>query len=228
MARFGIAWARCQTKPLKNQYQAGIRFVDIRCRHFRKSLPIHHDAWFQYTFFNNVLSDTVQFLKENPKEVILMRVKEEYKAKDNGKETFFQAVQKYVNRFPRQFFWSSTNMPTLGQARGKIVILQDFGGGEIGVPYNSLDIEDVYTVIILQHKWNDITAHLNEAKAGSKNQGFLTYASGTGAFTPGTVSNYINKKLRKFFSVSGKFRWGVVAMDYPDDDLITKIINPNF
>ena len=56
---------------------------------------------------------------------------------------------------------------------------------------------------------------------------YLTHSSGTSAFAfPEAVAERLNKYLGDF--LTGKGRWGIVAMDFPSADLIDKIITSNF
>ena len=80
--------ARCQTMSLLDQLEAGVRFLDIRCRHFHRSFLIHHDRVYQGTTFDQVLDVALQFLTDNPTETILMRLKKEYVDEGNGNESF--------------------------------------------------------------------------------------------------------------------------------------------
>ena len=75
----------CQSLSLIVQLLVGIRFLDIRCRHYRNGLPIHHEAFFQKADLSDVLSTTVSFLSTHPSEVIFMRIKEEYDAEGNNR-----------------------------------------------------------------------------------------------------------------------------------------------
>ena len=70
-------FAENQTWDLNEQYEAGIRYVDIRCRHINNAFAIHHGMIFCNIFFGDVLKITQEFLSEYDSETIIMRVKEE-------------------------------------------------------------------------------------------------------------------------------------------------------
>jgi 1-phosphatidylinositol phosphodiesterase len=46
-ARSGGSLVACQTRTLAEQLKAGIRFLDIRCRHISDAFAIHHGPVFQ-------------------------------------------------------------------------------------------------------------------------------------------------------------------------------------
>jgi 1-phosphatidylinositol phosphodiesterase len=75
---YGTEIAECQTLSLESQLKAGIRVIDVRCRHVENSFAIHHGMIFLHLMFGDVLQILEQFLQENPTETVLMRLKEEY------------------------------------------------------------------------------------------------------------------------------------------------------
>lgn len=77
LAFYGGDLAQTQTLDLTEQLNAGIRAIDIRCRHIEDVFAIHHGVIFQKTYFGNVLDDATAFLQAHPSETIVMRVKEE-------------------------------------------------------------------------------------------------------------------------------------------------------
>ncbi|MED3541636.1 phosphatidylinositol-specific phospholipase C [Bacillus toyonensis] len=117
-----------QTMNLETQLNSGIRYIDIRCRHHHNNLAIHHGQIFQHAFFgSDVLDPVIRFLRRNPSETILMRIKEEYNPTGNTR-TFSETFESFWTP-NQQYFWNPTNSnPTLGEVRGRIIVLQDFSG----------------------------------------------------------------------------------------------------
>ena len=116
---------RTQRMPLSNQLESGIRVLDIRCRHIGDGFAIHHGQVYQHANFDDVLKAVVKFLRDNPRETVLMRVKEEF----TGSKTFAQTfrLKYWENKDYKDFMWQGkSENPTLGEMRRKIVILQDF------------------------------------------------------------------------------------------------------
>ncbi|KAG7240973.1 hypothetical protein INR49_026151 [Caranx melampygus] len=78
MALYGGVYAECQTWSLASQLQAGVRFLDIRVRHVKGNLTIHHGVSYQRAHFGHVLGGVAEFLQEFPTETVLMRLREEF------------------------------------------------------------------------------------------------------------------------------------------------------
>ncbi len=123
--------AICQTLTLRQQLDAGVRFLDIRCRHIQNSFAIHHGREFQKLFFENVLQEVQSFLRDNPSETILMSVKKEH-ADSGNTRPFVDTFNDYLSRFPGLFDLRAT-VPELGRetapdsVRGKVLLVRRFG-----------------------------------------------------------------------------------------------------
>lgn len=143
MAMYGGSLAECQSWTLASQLRAGVRFLDIRVRHVRGNLTIHHGVSYQRAHFGHVLEAVADFLQEYPSETVLMRLKEEFSETYN----IYGAVVSYINRYAHwDLLWHSRLMPTMGQSRGRLIVLQDFAGPDMGMRYGSLDIADDWSV----------------------------------------------------------------------------------
>lgn len=58
LSRFGGGLVQNHSWALSEQMNAGLRYLDVRCRHFRDDFYIHHDTCYQNTMLKNVLADT--------------------------------------------------------------------------------------------------------------------------------------------------------------------------
>ena len=225
MARDGNIWVWTQSLSLMIQLLVGVRFFDIRCRHFNDDLPIHHGAFYQNANFDDVLRTTINFLNSYPSETIFMRVKEEYDASGNTR-SFSEQVQISLDKYPGRF-WTSNSVPTLGECRGKIVILDNFAGGAMGIDWRSIDLEDHWSAG-QDDKWNYVSNHLNKARImiGSPRV-FVTFSSFTsGAEAPGALAKSMNQKLHSYVR-NNAGRLGIIASDYPGPKLIGDTIAHN-
>lgn len=240
--------AKCQNLTIAEQLEAGIRFLDIRCRHIGNAFAIHHGSVYQNLNFNDVLLACNTFLGNHPGEVIVMSVKEEYDASGNTRtfeQTFDSYVQQYSNR------WSlGAAVPTLGQVRGKIVLLRRFGvtstpkgidatswGDNTTFTINNgnatLKVQDQYVVPDNNVKWNNISALLTDAATQSNNTLYINFASGYKSLifsipSITTVSAAINPKITNYFTTNTHGRYGVVLMDFAESTKSTLILNTNF
>ncbi|WP_050567957.1 phosphatidylinositol-specific phospholipase C [Vibrio azureus] len=174
-----------QTLPIDEQLRSGIRFLDIRLRQVENVLAVHHGSVFQQRMFGNVLNHVRDFLIEHPTETVLMRVRNEYRG-DNNNERFDETFLRYVNRY-RALFWAGDNeSPSLGEVRGKLVILQNFASlpeHRTGLLYNSFKIQDAWKIDsnwALYSKWEKIKFHFDWAQeqlTQGKNKGSINYLS---------------------------------------------------
>nr|XP_014345142.1 PREDICTED: LOW QUALITY PROTEIN: 1-phosphatidylinositol phosphodiesterase-like [Latimeria chalumnae] len=232
MSFYGGSLAQCQSWALYKQYEAGVRFVNVRCRHFQNNLPIHHGVVFQKAYFSEVLHETVRFLQAYPSETV-MRVKEGYKPAQNT-QRFDITVAQDLREVGASWFWQWPNLPTLGEVRGKIVVLQNFDGPTMGIPYSSLDISDEYQVPTMQHvekKWLSVESHLNTARRGDLGKMYLTFCSGAVSLRTQIASpkkiNLLLYDYLKSNSTSSRNQLGIVTMDFPGAELVHKIIHSN-
>jgi len=228
MALYGGVYAECQTWSLSSQLRAGIRFLDVRVRHVRGNLTIHHGVSYQRAHFGHVLEGVSDFLRQYPSETVLMRVKEEFS------ETYdiYGAVVDYVHQYADwDLLWHSRLVPTMGEARGKLIVLQDFPGPDFGMRYASLDIADdwkVPTLLHVEEKWQSVYDHLEAAPEGNKARIFLTFSSGAGVFAyPRAVAQRINAQLHNYLKAKPDMnrRFGIICMDFPAAPLIQMIID---
>lgn len=236
--------AKCQTLTLAAQLDAGVRFLDIRCRHLNDAFAIHHGSEYQNINFTDVLNAAIGFLNANPRETVIMSVKEEYDASGNTR-SFEATFDSYVAQNPTKWLLGA-NIPTLDQARGKIVLFRRFGAASTpkgidasNFPDNTtfstggiLRVQDNYNVSNNDTKWASILAILNEARHGGPNTLYVNFSSG---YTPGflsipnitTVSNNINPRLTTFFTANPSGRFGAILMDFVDATRAALIYNTN-
>ena len=76
--------AKCQNISLIEQLNAGVRFIDLRCRHMNDSFFLYHGIFrINYDFEHDVLAACAQFLSSNPTETIIAMLKPEHMSKNN-------------------------------------------------------------------------------------------------------------------------------------------------
>lgn len=119
---------KCQQDYIPTQLLEGIRYFDIRLG--KGDDPgIDHGGFYLFKKDGNFLhlSDVIgyftTFLKENPTEALIMLVSRgNDEATDEGVTTAFAKV---MDENP-DLFYTSSRVPTLGEVRGKIVLLRRF------------------------------------------------------------------------------------------------------
>jgi 1-phosphatidylinositol phosphodiesterase len=118
-------FSKCQFMSLEDQLNAGVRYLDIRCRHVKDNFIIHHGITnIGKKFIEDVLVPTTKFLIQNPREAVLMQVKPEYKDHKNT-ESFDQTFLKSIEQY-KDFWYLEDDLPTLKEVRGKIVLCRRF------------------------------------------------------------------------------------------------------
>ena len=172
---FSFGFAKCQSWSLSSQLEAGIRFLDIRCRHRSNRFEIYHGVIDQKISFSEVLEVCVDFLETHPGECLLMSVKEESKAEQisrSFKETFEEEIKNC-----RDLWVLNSSKLNLDQARGKIILL-DRVGNLGGLSWSQMSKQDDYQALP-DIKKEKITRQFERTDQGDPDQWFLNYSSGT-------------------------------------------------
>lgn len=186
-----------QSMSLETQLNSGIRYLDIRCRYIDGVFAMHHGPYYLNAMFGDVLTTVTEFLDDNPSETVLIRIKQEYSEESN--EIFNETLRNYMELF-HGYFWDSQNgritNPTLGEMRGKIVILRNVGGSNIGIDYaHQFNIQDNYhldTNWDLYDKWISVKNQLEESNQSNQSgyqRKFINYLSGSGGSFPYFVAS---------------------------------------
>jgi len=232
--------AKCQSLSLTSQLNAGVRFIDIRCRHLDNAFVIHHGSIYQNANFDDVLSYCTSFLAANPSECIIMSIKEEYTPSGDTR-TFEQTFDSYVAKNPGIWYLGSS-IPTLGSVRGKIVLFRRFSASSTpkgidasnwpdntSFAYGALSVQDNYKVSSNDTKWSQITTEFTSARSSSDNTLYINFCSGYqsrfGVPNIPSVSNDINQRLTSYFNTWTYGRQGIVLMDFVDAAHCTQIYN---
>lgn len=247
-ARIGGAFVATQDLSISEQLNAGVRYLDIRLRHFEDALVVHHGAFYQELNFDDVLIACAAFLDAHPSETILMQVKEEHTPAGNTRSFEQTFLTRYISTPAYQRYFHLTDaIPALDAVRGKIVLVRRFHAGQqLGIDAtdwadnasyddvgNKVSIQDRYSTNGEQ-KWMDMRYFFNKTRTTVDSRLRLNFASGyesiIGLPFIRNVSDYINPRLESYFShrYATLHRHGVVVMDFPSTSLIEKIYRANF
>ena len=137
-----------------------------------------------------------------------------------------------------------TSQTTLGEIRGKIVLLRRFEGGQhIGFdltywPENRhfrsatnliYAVEDRYLDPGERNKYKFVTAHIEEAMRRAPRDLYITFSSAVNLKARG-YAKFINPRLSAYLASSPKGRVGIIAMDYFEEprELVSNVIRMNF
>jgi hypothetical protein len=226
------------------QLKAGVRFLDIRTRRTKDALAIHHGAFFQHQMFGNVLEDVIAFLAQQPKEVIIMRVKADEHGPEKNSQDFTTIWASYMARYGHIFATSTNANARLKDVRGRIFLLANsFTDSAHGISYHDaiFDTQDLYKVYWLAGdgiNWEDEKAHLPGKKkvvnqyldkANSSDKWVRNYLSGSTGMAPSDVARAVNGSAYKHIGINwGRRNMGLVIMDFPGEKLLYRIIKSNF
>lgn len=119
---------KCQQDYIPTQLLKGIRYFDIRLGKGNDPGICHGDFYLfkkdgYYLHLSDVIGYFKTFLSENPREALIMLASRgNDEATDDGVTTAFAKV---MDDKP-DLFYTSSHVPTLGEVRGKIVLLRRF------------------------------------------------------------------------------------------------------
>jgi 1-phosphatidylinositol phosphodiesterase len=246
-------FSKCQSLSIGEQLEAGFRYLDIRLGDAEKGADcprlMHgftnckRSALGGKLTLDEVLADCCAFLAQHPTETVLFVVKHEHG--DSSDAEMAKTLDGIIRARPE--FWLVTDaMPTLGEARGRLVLLRRWEGGS-GLPFvwadqkgsadvsqNSVREEQGRFALWVQDrfeygaedKWAAFTAGLDvPAEAGDVVLSFLS-TKGTSAYGhPYQFAEKLNQKLLALDSA--KLR-GWIVVDYASPGLAAHIYGANF
>lgn len=257
--------SQTQELSISQQLCAGVRFLDIRLEKTEDGfISVHSaaDCREGKSVFSEKLTAAAiieacrSFLKENPSETILFKLKED--DGDAGEE-FYSAFYDLYIKNNRSLWYTKNRIPTLGQVRGKIVLLRHtsidkkrFNDNTSGIDFSSYpyvgnrDKNDFrrceitklngkkYASMYVQdtyklegsRKLEEIRAFLGEKLDPSEFNICFTSCTGLLAL-PISNALIINRALLKDGFESGRY-YGIVATDFISEELSAAIYQSNF
>lgn len=236
-------WAKTQENDFRSQMDQGVRFFDIRGRVTDdNTIVLHHGPVYLYVTLQQFINEAKEFLKSHPSETIIMSLKEEYESMPGAKESFARTFEnKY---FGDSIFLKTEGNITLGDSRGKIVLLRRYFGSTMTGGYKNFAWKDNATFtsmtngnvkITVQDKYNvnyeekkaAIDSMLKETALNKDNPNhihinFTSLSSGGTAWSsPYYYASYLNSitaakvRLEHLKNLETKAGW--IIMDYIGD-----------
>lgn len=132
LALYGIAdlSGQCQSLPLKEQLHLGVRLLDVRLKMEGGQLRAVHSFIDQKQPFKTSVQTMEEFLDAHPNETLFVSIKMESTPASEA-PSFEKLLKEYLSG-PRWYLGGS--MPdTLGEARGKAVLLSRYQDPSMGV-----------------------------------------------------------------------------------------------
>lgn len=249
-------FSKCQGMSISEQLEAGYRYLDIRLGEDESGIALMLMHGFTQCktgfgpksaplYLEDVLGQCFAFLVQHPTETVLFCVK--YEHGDMSEAQFAALLRRYVDNNPAR--WLQTDhMPTLGEARGKMVLLRRYEA-DVGLPFlweNQSGSEDPslnsaandnggYTLYVqdryeydTDEKWNAFRAGLeNGAGVGDVSLNFL---STKGSFVyghPWFFAHSLNERLASLPLSAERFP-GWIVVDFGSAELARHIYEANF
>lgn len=137
MSMYGWPISQCQstTTPLSVQLSDGIRVLDFRLGVKDGHLFAYHGVFPERTAFQAMLSDLHTFLTapSSARETVVVSIKQEDFATTNP-AIFSALVLSEIEAGPggKDMWFLANRVPTLGEVRGKAILLSRFGGDGTG------------------------------------------------------------------------------------------------
>jgi 1-phosphatidylinositol phosphodiesterase len=129
---------RCQAVSPKEQLRNGVRFFDIRVQPEKPEDPNHDGLALVHGVFpisltgakpfRKLVGDIQDFLRENPSETLIMSLKREGPGEHTDEQLSTILKQHYAN--DNSLWFTEPRIPSLGEARGKIVLMRRFALAE--------------------------------------------------------------------------------------------------
>lgn len=119
-----------QSLSISQQFENGVRYIDTRFKKVEnKFLAVHGianckvsgSAFAEDLTASHIIADCKAFLSSNPTETILFQLKEEESSA--GVDFYTSFYNLYIKNSPESWFIEN-RIPTLGEVRGKIVLLR--------------------------------------------------------------------------------------------------------
>lgn len=235
---FDVA-GKCQDMSIVNQLKIGVRFLDLRLQLVNDELRIVHSFVDQKLLFKKVLKDISEFIKENSSEFIIVSIKEDADSKKT-KVTFYDKVIEELSKYDNISF-DDTLPTTLGEARGKIYILNRFTSNDIGIKayhgwkdstsfeLGDLYVQDNYCLESVDIKKQDILNTFDYSLTSNKLVLNFTSCYLENSFPPtyaATPAKDINKWLIEEINKKDK-KLGIVIVDFITEELASAIYKVN-
>jgi 1-phosphatidylinositol phosphodiesterase len=230
-----------QYHTIRGQLASGIRVFDIR---LTDSLQITHHSYPMELWLSDVLQQSKDFLDAHPSETVVLMLKH-----DQGGQIAPELLSNTMSMIPESGYWmDNSTMPTLGQVRGKIVIISRVdsdadnnvpaGDSPIGIAITgwpdsttgmsyaggiSFLIQDNYNGPSLNEKITDVQNLVTEANLGYNLSywpiNYLSYA-GTSDTLP-TIARDMTASMMGFFASppDGTSTFGTTMLDFAGVDV---------
>lgn len=242
---------KCQALDIAQQLNIGARYLDVRLGAVDGALKLYHGftkckssplPWAEQIDLADVLRDCYAFLDAHPGETILFAVKQEHGGLPEAE--FDALVQSYVQQEPARWLTPDA-IPTLGEARGKLVLLRRYEGSGLSLLWaNQNGHDDVslntvaedngsYTLWVQDRyeygaadKWNAFLAGLDTAQTDGGNAA-VHFLSTKGTLPQGHPWFFAQKLNPQLLALDQAQLNGWIVVDFLTPELAQAIYSAN-
>jgi len=232
---------RTQAYTIPDQMICGIRYFDIRLRLMKDQLHVYHSTWDCEDTFIGVLNKMVKFLSENKSEFLVVMVHPTGAQEDNQgtpEATWRQRIHDGLTQaVPDNMIWTRAVVPTLKEARGKIVMIADvqyglnfLGWGGATTSEKEIYIQNNWDGPSLEQKWKDFLELWGRSLSHKVHQQFfVNIASCTHSIllSPKHYAESMNEHIM-ISLIQPNTGAQIIALDFPSCELVQQIISKNF
>lgn len=247
----GAGFTQTQTWNIREQLEHGIRFLDARCRLINNVFTMHHGAVFLKQQFGDFLTTCIDFIKRNPTEFIILLVKQEHTIENSTKSFNGIMQERYIDPH-NELFYLENKIPSIGEARGKIVLLRRYSGDKVGIDASHWkddatfeiknkgfniyvqDNYDGYTALSLHFKRKFIEILLRDAQKKRAQDIYINFTSISGLLTPysGARGHHLIDGMNIWFCKQYREKqiMGIIVADFvdiQDGAIIKTVVNSN-
>jgi 1-phosphatidylinositol phosphodiesterase len=237
-----IELVSCQTYQISDQLNMGIRFFDIRLAYEDSTLTFHHGPYYLEQHFEDALDAAMNFLEDHPSEFVIFLIKQEHTSE--SADDFWKRVNDQLSNYPSDLFYNEKVVPTVSEARGKIVVMgrantSNLKGFHVSWSSNTTHyegsdkdlvyvVEDHYSLntVSTETKYREARQNISLARicsaSGNPKTLYISFLSGEGDLSaryPTHFADYVNPHIYDWLK-SGPAagpRSGIIVMDYAGD-----------
>jgi 1-phosphatidylinositol phosphodiesterase len=138
-AKSSIPFVRTQYLSITKQMEAGLRFLDLRCRvdsegqlyMYHGGIPINLPMYLKLDTVMNEVFDFFERSASGPTETVLISINNDDVSGNEPPSVFYNAVKDFIDKTPRyqngHHRWiTKRTTASLGEARGKAVLLRRY------------------------------------------------------------------------------------------------------
>lgn len=251
-------YAQTQSMDIEEQWNAGIRFFDLRPRLSGGELKIYHGPANCHITFDEALQIIKQKLEQNPTEFCIVMTNNA----GGGQESVDMAMQAIKDIFPAKMIAVFNAHMTVADMRGRILFIhRNEPSKGIGVPgvvtrrwpgnglskHGAMISSDRETAVLwvqdyftsgnndssgyLKRKWEMTEQLLRDFSGADEGTWCINHTSGyTGTGVRTNIKRNANNTNAKLLEYlqAGNPLSGIIPMDFPSQQLIDAIINRNF